>query len=754
MAPSPRRRRLHAAGAATSALLADTYLSLTARPLRTSAMVAGIVLGVASATAAVVVADTQRAQIDRRFDAQRSHFVVLLANGDTSHAFPSRRVSEIEALEPVAAAGELSIWDDGVAVSTSPLARTARVPLIGATASGLAAAEVRTVWGIPVRAIDRLPGRSVVWVGVALARRLGIRRDLAQTASIAARPYTVAGLVRDDAGFGYVNDAVVMASALARVRYGPGKTVRFLAHVRPGSAGGAPQASPAAARPARLPRSAAAGGRDSSRRADLAWARHVRPPAYRAGARPSRRVHRDGRRREHPEHGGESTLARARPARGARLVPSPGLAADRVALARPAPRRGRHAVEPRRRRPTGAPRRVDLASRGDAQLNRLGLLERLAAGAEPSRRARPRSPARRRARRASVPSGHRSARSLVAVPAARRRLRLSRRRGSTAARGGASDNDRRLHPHRAMVVDRAGELVPVFCSTPLPSISSAWSILPAFVTSKLTLPGLETVIFAGARWNSVSFTWIVWLVLAGPGEAGFAVFDLPPHPASAATARRTAIGTSRFTSSPTGEASPPDFGSCRWDVLVQAEEVVGIDLPLQRLQAVVLRRAVGLPHPGLADARDRATHLPDRERRQRRGDAQAVLDGGVDDLVRQRRDVAGLEVVPAAGHEARVEHRLVLEERPRRADVRDRLAELLHRPDRPLAVLDLAGPVADDHHNRLAVQLLGDERERRCLAVDQDRHQVVRRVGDPVAGEAQKLPRGRHRPEKRAGHHP
>jgi putative ABC transport system permease protein len=237
MAPSPRRRRLHAAGAATAALLADTYLSLTARPLRTSAMVAGIVLGVASATAAVVVADTQRAQIDKRFDAQRSHFVVLLANGDTSHAFPSRRVSEIAALEPVAAAGELSIWDEGVAVSTSPFARTARVPLIGATASGLAAAEVRTVSGIPVRAVDRLPGRSLVWVGIALARRLGIRMDLPQTASIAARPYTVAGLVRDDAGFGYVDDAVVMASSLARTRYGPGKTVRFLAHVRPGAAG-------------------------------------------------------------------------------------------------------------------------------------------------------------------------------------------------------------------------------------------------------------------------------------------------------------------------------------------------------------------------------------------------------------------------------------------------------------------------------------------------------------------------------------
>src|SRR5919109_106738 len=441
MAPSPRRRRLHAAGAATSALLADTYLSLTARPLRTSAMVAGIVLGVASATAAVVVADTQRAQIDRRFDAQRSHFVVLLANGDTSHAFPSRRVSEIEALEPVAAAGELSIWDDGVAVSTSPLARTARVPLIGATASGLAAAEVRTVSGTPVRAIDRLPGRSVVWVGVALARRLGIRMDLPQTASIAARPYTVAGLVRDDAGFGYVNDAVVMASALARVR--PARGARL---------------EPPPDRPP-----------------DPGRIRHRGPARGDPGVRP-------------------------RAARRLRLVPSPGLAADRVALARPAPRRGRHAVEPRRRRPTGAPRRVDLASRGDAQLNRLGLLERLAAGAEPSRRARPRSPARRRARRASVPSGHRSARSLVAVPAARRRLRLSRRRGSTAARGGASDNDRRLHPHRAMVVDRAVELVrPLLRERDLELAARARRDRPGLLLDAVALDLERVVDLAGVR---------------------------------------------------------------------------------------------------------------------------------------------------------------------------------------------------------------------------------------------------------------
>jgi putative ABC transport system permease protein len=223
--------------AAAGALLGDAYLSLTARPLRTTAMVAGIVLGVASAAAAVVIADTQRAQIDKRFDEQRSQFVVLLANGDTSRAFPPKRVAEVEALEPVSRAGEFSIWNDAVPVSANPFATAERAPLLGVTASGLAASQTRTVSGMPLLGVDRLAGRSVVWVGSTLARRLGIRMDLPQTASLAGRPYTVAGIVRNDSGFGYVNSSIVMSSVLARAQYGPGKTVRFLAHVRPGAAG-------------------------------------------------------------------------------------------------------------------------------------------------------------------------------------------------------------------------------------------------------------------------------------------------------------------------------------------------------------------------------------------------------------------------------------------------------------------------------------------------------------------------------------
>src|SRR6185295_7986121 len=160
-------------------------------------------------------------------------------------------------------------------------------------------------------------------------------------------------------------------------------------------------------------------------------------------------------------------------------------------------------------------------------------------------------------------------------------------------------------------------------------------------------------------------------------------------------------------------------GSVRRDVLVQAEEVVGVVLSLQRLEAVVLRRAIGLPDPLLpllpeevhVDARVeglerrpqipnplalgveaifrlgaggdvegmprascvvgglvashpgyRSAELPNREGGKRRADAMRVLDGDVDHLVGELGDVARPVVVPAVVRESGVEHRLVLEE--------------------------------------------------------------------------------------------
>src|SRR4029453_6930421 len=47
-----------------------------------------------------------------------------------------------------------------------------------------------------------------------------------------------------------------------------------------------------------------------------------------------------------------------------------------------------------------------------------------------------------------------------------------------------------------------------------------------------------------------------------------------------------------------GEGGLP--GLVRWDVLVPPEEVVGVVFALQRTQAVVLRRPIGLANPILA----------------------------------------------------------------------------------------------------------------------------------------------------------
>jgi putative ABC transport system permease protein len=227
--------RFGALKSATNALLADAYLSLTARPVRTTAMVAGIVLGVASSTAAVLIADTQRVRIDKQFDAQRSRFVVLQANGETSRVFPVTRVREIARLGPVSAAGEFSIWNDSMPVSTNAFTEPQRTPLLAATTSGLRASQTYGVAGLGLSAVDRLPA-SVVWLGRTLAARLGVRMDRPQTVSVAGRVYTVAGIAGNDSGFAYVNASVIMSSTLARAHYGPGATVRFLAHVRPGSA--------------------------------------------------------------------------------------------------------------------------------------------------------------------------------------------------------------------------------------------------------------------------------------------------------------------------------------------------------------------------------------------------------------------------------------------------------------------------------------------------------------------------------------
>src|SRR4029453_13447712 len=101
-----------------------------------------------------------------------------------------------------------------------------------------------------------------------------------------------------------------------------------------------------------------------------------------------------------------------------------------------------------------------------------------------------------------------------------------------------------------------------------------------------------------------------------------------------------------------------------------------------------------------------------------------VLRGYIHPLGRERRGIAGFEVVPTVMREAWVEHRLVREERLRTADVDDRRAELLQRADDLLALFDRPRIAADDRYHRLAVELLGNEGQRRGLPGGDERHQL------------------------------
>lgn len=101
-----------------AALWVDATLSLTAKPARTLGMMAGIMLAAASATGAMVVADTQQTQIDRRFDLQRSSAVVIQAQS-APEGFDPSAIAAIADLEPVNEAGELSIWSEAMATTVN-----------------------------------------------------------------------------------------------------------------------------------------------------------------------------------------------------------------------------------------------------------------------------------------------------------------------------------------------------------------------------------------------------------------------------------------------------------------------------------------------------------------------------------------------------------------------------------------------------------------------------------------------------------
>lgn len=222
----PRWRRIRA-------LCTDATLSLTARPVRTIAMMAGIMLAAASATTAMVIADTQQTQIDRRFDMQRSLAVVIQAQS-APDGFDPAAMAAVAGLEPVDDAGELSVWSDTAGVSLNRWSSEVTAPMLVADRGGLAVAASAVTGMDPGGLSRKLP---LVWVGGGLAERLGLA-DLRtpQTITVFRQPFTVAGLVSSKPGFEYVDSSLIVSRSAATSLVRQGRTIRMVATVRPGAA--------------------------------------------------------------------------------------------------------------------------------------------------------------------------------------------------------------------------------------------------------------------------------------------------------------------------------------------------------------------------------------------------------------------------------------------------------------------------------------------------------------------------------------
>lgn len=222
-------------------LLGDAAASLLLRPGHTLGMISGILLGVASAVGAVTIADTQQAQVDLRFDLQRSGIVALEATTPTRAGFPDDGIARVAALEPVGAVGEFSRWTDRAAVRGP---RTADddgtlAPVLVADRGGVAATGTTITSGAPADALDDVRATGTAWLGERLAARLGLAGPAPGTAEVVVdgARFTVVGTVRNGGSFGYVSGSVLVSrpSAVAGLRT-TGNNVRVMAKVRPGSA--------------------------------------------------------------------------------------------------------------------------------------------------------------------------------------------------------------------------------------------------------------------------------------------------------------------------------------------------------------------------------------------------------------------------------------------------------------------------------------------------------------------------------------
>jgi putative ABC transport system permease protein len=223
-------------------LAADAAASLLRRPWHAIGMMSGIMLGVASASAAVVIADTQQGQIDLRFDLQRSNHVVVQAENPSRDGFAAEQVRLVAGLEPVSSVGEFSNWSEGEPVTRSIASTTATVPVLVADRGGIEASATTVISGASADLLEDPEHTSIAWVGKELANDLGVApadgRSFADSRIVVrGHPFSVAGIVANDGGFGYVENSVILSRAAAVSTVGGnGRNVRLVAQVRPGSA--------------------------------------------------------------------------------------------------------------------------------------------------------------------------------------------------------------------------------------------------------------------------------------------------------------------------------------------------------------------------------------------------------------------------------------------------------------------------------------------------------------------------------------
>jgi putative ABC transport system permease protein len=205
-------------------------------------MISGILLAVASATAAVAVADTQQAQVDLRFDLQRSDHVVLRADRTPQTGFPTAQVRLVAGLPPVRALGEFSTWSDRESVTRSIPSHRLVVPVLVADEEGFRASGSRVIAGAGAGLLEDPRGTPVAWVGRRLADELGVVPGAPGRATdsqivVGGRQFSVAGIVSSTAGFEYADSSVLISRRVAVGQLGgQGSNVRLVARVQPGSA--------------------------------------------------------------------------------------------------------------------------------------------------------------------------------------------------------------------------------------------------------------------------------------------------------------------------------------------------------------------------------------------------------------------------------------------------------------------------------------------------------------------------------------